>query len=162
MGLLNFYKKYEEKYTFEGDQRELYNDQMQKWLILSIFSVFFPLLITIITDGYEKQLDFAKLINSGDTILSSFSLTIPTIIDMFESYKTVKNRDTIFKASQYICLAAVFIQAILYVLVRTHKAELLTNLICTLIIVPSSVYICRYCIFCIFVYSSDIQKEGGK
>ena len=75
---INFYKKYEEKYIFEGEQREKYRQSILKWLIVSCFSVFFPLLITLITDCYDGAFNFIDLINNGDLILLSFSLTIPT------------------------------------------------------------------------------------
>ena len=59
---INFYKKYEEKYVFEGVQREKYNRAIQKWFVVSCFSVFFPLIITLIIDSYDGKFNIVNLI----------------------------------------------------------------------------------------------------
>lgn len=71
---IDFYKRYEDNYIFEGEQREKYNRSILKWLILSCFSVLFPLFITLITDSYDGKFNISDLINNGDLILLSFSL----------------------------------------------------------------------------------------
>lgn len=152
-----FYKKYENNYIFEGEQREKYNQSIFKWFILSCFTVFFPLIITLIIDCYDGRFNIVDLVNNGDLILLSFSLTIPTALDMFgmESGNVKKNNSLIL--CRYLCLFIIVIQVLFYVLIRTHASKFITNLFSTIVIVPISIYICRYSVFCMFV---DSIKEG--
>ena len=94
---INFYKRYEDNYIFEGEQREKYNRSTLKWLVLSCFSVFFPLFITLITDSYDGKFNISDLINNGDLILLSFSLTIPTALDLFEAKKNINGNSRLYK-----------------------------------------------------------------
>lgn len=155
---INFYKKYEEKYVFEGVQREKYNRAIQKWFVVSCFSVFFPLIITLIIDSYDGKFNIVNLINNGDLVLLSFSLTIPTLLDLIEIKNIIRQNNISISLCKVECLFIIIIQVVFYVLIRTHEAKFVTNLISTIIIVPLSIFICRYSIFCIFV--SSIEKEG--
>lgn len=155
---ITFYKKYEEKYVFEGEQREKYKRSILKWFVLSCFSVFFPPVITIIIDLYEKTFNMFNLINNGDLILLSFSLTIPTILDMLEMKKsTTTKKDDVLIACGCLCLFIIVIQTLFYALIRTHKTMTAINLFLTVAIVFSSIYICRYSVFCMFI--SSIKEE---
>ena len=152
---IDFYKRYEDNYIFEGEQREKYNRSILKWLILSCFSVLFPLFITLITDSYDGKFNISDLINNGDLILLSFSLTIPTALDLFEVKKSMNGNDNSLSLCRYFCLFIIVIQVLFYVLIRTHEAKFLTNLFSTIIIVPVSIYICRYSVFCMFINSIE-------
>ena len=152
---INFYKRYEDNYIFEGEQREKYNRSTLKWLVLSCFSVFFPLYITLITDSYDGKFNISDLINNGDLILLSFSLTIPTALDLFETKKNINGNDNSLSLCRYLCLFIIVIQVLFYDLIRTHEAKFLTNLFSTIIIVPVSIYICRYSVFCMFINSIE-------
>jgi len=152
---INFYKRYEDNYIFEGEQREKYNRSILKWLVLSCFSVLFPLFITLITDSYDGKFNISDLINNGDLILLSFSLTIPTSLDLFEANKNMNRNDNSLSLCRYLCLFIIVIQVLFYVLIRTHEAKFLTNLFSTIIIVPVSIYICRYSVFCMFINSIE-------
>lgn len=154
-----FYKKYEEKYVFEGEQREKYKQSIFKWFILSCFSVFFPPIITAIIDLYEETFNMIALINNGDLILLSFSLTIPTILDMLEMKKnTTTKKDSVLIACGCLCLFIIVIQTLFYALIRTHKTMTEINLCFTILIVLSSIYICRYSVFCMFISSMNEEQ----
>ncbi len=156
---ITFYKKYEEKYVFEGEQREKYKRSILKWFVLSCFSVLFPLLITATIDLYEQKFNMITLINNGDLILLSFSLTIPTILDMFEMKKnTTEKKDDILIACSCLCLFIIVIQTLFYALIRTHKTLTVINLFLTVAIVFSSIYICRYSVFCMFISSTKEEQ----
>lgn len=153
---LTFYKKYEEKYVFEGEQREKYKQSIFKWFVLSCFSVFFPLIITLIIDLYDGRFNLIDLINNGDLILLSFSLTIPTALDMLEMKRSINIKDkdeNILSVCRYLCLFIIVVQTLFYALIRTHEAMLIINLCSTIIIVLASIYICRYSVFGIFINS---------
>lgn len=136
---INFYKKYEEKYVFEGVQREKYNRAIQKWFVVSCFSVFFPLIITLIIDSYDGKFNIVNLINNGDLVLLSFSLTIPTLLDLIEIKNIIRQNNISISLCKVECLFIIIIQVVFYVLIRTHEAKFVTNLISTIIIVPLSI-----------------------
>lgn len=155
---INFYKIYEKNYIFEGNQREIYHNSIQKWLVLSCFSVIFPLLITLITDSYGGKFNINNLINNGDFILLSFSLTIPTALDLFGIMKNTNEKNNLIK-SRYLCLFIIVVQVLFYACIRTNNAKFLSNLISTIVIMLVSIYLCRYFIFCMFINSID-ESEG--
>lgn len=158
--LWDFYKTYERNYVFEGEQREKYKRSLLKWSVLSCFSVLFPLFITFITDSYEGHFNIVSLINSGDLILSSFSLTVPTALDLFEMrLNWYKKNDNSINLCRYLCLFIIVIQAVFFVLIRTHKTAFISNLVSTVVIVPMSIYICRYSVFCVFINSIGKVKK---
>ena len=99
---IDLYKRYEDNYIFEVEQREKYNRSILKWLILSCFSVLFPLFITLITDSYDGKFNISDLINNGDLILLSFSLTIPTALDLFEVKKSMNGNDNSLSLCRYL------------------------------------------------------------
>ncbi len=159
MKVLNFYKKYENNYIFEGEKREKYNRSIRKWLILSCFSVVFPFFITLITDGYDGRFSIVDVINNGDLILLSFSLTIPSTLDLMEAQKYKKEKSDSLSLCRCLCLFIIVIQTLFYALVRTHNTKLITNLISTTSILIVSIYICRYSIFCTFANSIEEGED---
>jgi len=99
------------------------------------------------------KFNISDLINIGDLILLSFSLTIPTVLYLFEAKKNINRNVNSLSLCRYLYLFIICRQVLFYVLVRTHEAKILTNLFLTIIIVSVSIYICRYFVFCIFINS---------
>lgn len=147
--------------VFEGVVAEQYKAKRNKWIRLSIIGTALPFVFAIFVSWYVGKLDFLELFGNGEIILSLFSLTIPTLFDMFE---IKKNDDE--KLSWMLLLWAILIcaQSLAYGLVRIDTAsnKEIKSIVTSVVLMIASWFFCRYSIKTMFVHSLNNGGENDE
>jgi len=88
---------------------------MTDWWMGTVVFAFLPIIISMLIDFLRNAgIDFQRLVGSGEFILSSFSVTIPSLIDYYKKSKQGNN------LLYYLTLIAAILQMVAYTTIKTN------------------------------------------
>lgn len=148
----------EKPLVFEGVLAEKYKSSRNKWIRLSIASVFLPLLFACIISWYNGKFELINQFGQGEIILSLFSLTVPLMFDLFD---IKKNNDERLSRAFFVCTIIILLQTIFYCLIRidTSANHLIKGFLTSIPFIIASWLCCLYSIKVMALYSEEI---GGQ
>lgn len=164
--------KYNEKneLIYESKEKQEYDEKQKIWLYTTLLCTLFPFLAPIITAIFSHNLNFTNIINQGDVIILTYSITVPTLLELIQIDKSKYKADYIKWFTVFIIL--IFGDILIYSAIRnpgTYKNknnEIVTydnfilNTIATVIIVVCSAIICKKVMK--FIFDCNVEIEQNK
>lgn len=78
------------KAIFNSDEKNEYKEKQIIWWCTTLLCTLFPFLAQLISAVFSHKLDLISIINNGELVLLTYSITIPTLIDLIQ-LETKKN-----------------------------------------------------------------------
>ena len=78
--------------VFDSHEKEEYKEKQKIWLCTTLLCTLFPFLAQCISLFFNLKFDFVSIINNGELVLLTDSITIPTIVELSQTKQ--KNNQT--------------------------------------------------------------------
>lgn len=102
----------------EYSDKILISNYMLEWWVETVILAFFPIIISMLMAVLRyTYLDVGRMIGDGELILSSFSISTPSLISHYRE----KNKES--KSLFYLLMFSTFFQLITYVTIKTNSAN---------------------------------------
>lgn len=161
---------------FDSQETEEYKEKQKIWLCTTLLCTLFPFIAQCISLLFSHKFDFVSVINNGELVLLTYSITIPTLIELIQ---TKTDRQAKFVIYIFIWIFIILSDLLIYLSIKNpatyikdNKVEtydnFLINLGATFIIMLSSIIFSQKTIRFIFVcnietrQSTEQKVEGGK
>ncbi len=157
---------------FESHEKIEYKEKQKIWWCTTLLCTLFPFFAQCISLLFNHKFDIISLINNGELILLTYSITIPILIELIQT-KTNKQAKHVI----YICIWFFLLLSdlLIYLSIKnpgsflnsnkelTTYNNFLINLISTIIIVPCSLVFSQKTILYIFICNIETRRqlEGG-
>lgn len=139
------------------DMYKEYKYERRILFIITLLGSVLPLGMSCIVGYHNGGFSFTKMLLNGDIVLSLYTLTIPSIINIF-SIKI--DKDTQLINAFVIGIILFFFQTVFYILVRYETSEnLWMIIIVTIIFVLSSWICCCNSLKTIIIYKKNHEEE---
>lgn len=106
---------------YKGNEYELYKRRRNKWIRLAIAGFIIPIFASLCISNTVDTIGFTELLGNGDIVLSLYALTLPMLLDIFD---TKSQDDDGLSNALLVCLGAVVVQMIEYVIIRINIANM--------------------------------------
>ena len=73
------------KVTFDSRQKEEYREKTRIWLCTTLLCTLFPFFTQCVSLLFNHKFDFVSIINNGELVLLTYSVTIPTLIELIQT-----------------------------------------------------------------------------
>lgn len=161
---------------FDSHETEEYKEKQKIWLCTTLLCTLFPFIAQCISLLFSHKFDFVSVINNGELVLLTYSITIPTLIELIQ---TKTDKQAKFVIYVFIWIFIILSDLLLYLSIKNpatyvenNKVEtydnFLINLGATFIIMLSSIIFSQKTIRFIFVcniearQSAEQKVEGGE
>ena len=167
---------------YKGNEYELYRRRRNKWIRLAIAGFIIPIFAYLCISNTVDTISFIELLGNGDVVLSLNALTLPMLLDIFD---TKRQDDDGLSNALLICLGVVVFQLTEYVIIRIkivkvkESVELVNwliweslpkftitcyqNILRTIIVLTVTIIACMACIGAMEVHTEKITaREGGE
>lgn len=141
----------------DTEMHKEYKYERRILFIITLLGSVLPLGMSCIVGYHNGGFSLTKMLLNGDIVLSLYTLTVPSIINVF----SVKiDKDTKLINAFVIGIILFFSQTVFYILVRCETAETLwLIIIVTIIFVISSWICCCNSLKTIILYKKNHEKE---
>lgn len=154
--------------VFDSHETEEYKEKQKIWLCTTLLCTLFPFFAQCISLFFNHKFDFVSVINNGELVLLTYSITIPTLIELIQT-KTDKQGKYIIYV--FIWFFIILSDLLLYLSIKnpgtyiTDDNQIKTydnffiNLGATIIIMLSSIIFSQKTIRYIFICSIETRQS---
>lgn len=154
--------------VFDSHETEEYKEKQKIWLCTTLLCTLFPFFAQCISLCFNHKFDFVSVINNGELVLLTYSITIPTLIELIQT-KTDKQAKYVIYV--FIWIFIILSDLLIYLSIKSPATyvtdsnqvkmydNFLINLGTTIIIMLSSIIFSQKTIRFIFICNIENRQE---
>lgn len=154
------------KAVFDSHETEEYKEKQKIWLCTTLLCTLFPFFAQCISLLFNHKFDFVSVINNGELVLLTYSITIPTLIELIQT-KTDKQAKYVIYV--FIWIFIILSDLLIYLSIKNPATyvdknqiktydNFLINLGSTIIIMLSSIFFSQKTIRFIFICNIENRQ----
>lgn len=82
--------------VFDSHETEEYKEKQKIWLCTTLLCTLFPFFAQCLSLFFNHKFDFFSVINNGELVLLTYSITIPTLIELIQTKTDKQTRYVIY------------------------------------------------------------------
>lgn len=154
------------KAVFDSHETEEYKEKQKIWLCTTLLCTLFPFFAQCISLLFNHKFDFISVINNGELVLLTYSITIPTLIELIQT-KTDKQAKYVIYV--FIWIFIILSDLLIYLSIKNPATYIdknqiktydnfLINFGATIIIMSSSIIFSQKTIRFIFICNIENRQ----
>lgn len=155
--------------VFESDEKIEYNEKQKIWWCTTLLCTLFPFFAQCVSLLFNHKFDIIGMINNGELIILTYSITVPTLIELIQIKTHKQSKQVIYVCVWFFILLS---DLLVYLSMKnpgvylTQDNKLAThdnfiiNIICTIVIMVTSLIFSQKTIRYIFICNIESRQEN--
>lgn len=153
---------------FDSHEKEEYEEKQKIWLCTTLLCTLFPFFAQCISLLFNHKFDFVSIINNGELVLLTYSITIPTLIELIQ---TKSNKQATYVIYVLIWFFIILSDLLIYLSIKNPGTYLSSenkivlydnfyiNLCATIVIMLSSIIFSQKTIRYMFICNIEMRYD---
>lgn len=152
--------------VFNSHETEEYKEKQKIWLCTTLLCTLFPFFAQCISLLFNHKFDFVSVINNGELVLLTYSITIPTLVELVQ---TKAGKETKYVVYVFVWIFIILSDLLIYLSIKNPATyvdnnqiktydNFIMNLCATIIIMLSSIIFSQKTIRFIFICNIETRQ----